>query len=144
MTTIKTMSGKTIQLLKAEISVSKHSEGKIFFNLKMVGTLVGGKKSHSLTYSPFTGRIAVSKLFGYANYSFVSPEVWAEFIKSIPVVSNDLFPCEVTPEIEAAARAKELSICTCGAVTGIPTEPPLDENGWSPNFGPRLGTRCTE
>lgn len=110
---------KTVQIKRNMIRVSRHEDGQVFFDHRVMAILPGCRVTTLLTESPSTGKIWLKPLFGHSGEANVHPADWAEVIESAAVIPDQLFPVEITPEIEHAAREYCLSITTCPAVKSL-------------------------
>ena len=104
---------------KIEVSANSHSKTGYYASHRVWGILPGCRKSQLLTITAMTGYIWVKALYSYNGSAHIKPEDWAALLNASPVKSDTLqsFKYDVTPEVEAAARAEVLSITTCPAVT---------------------------
>lgn len=121
-----------LKIEKSEIVVSKHRDGSVYFHHKVYAVLPGCRKATQLSITPFALRLVARPLFGYNGTATIDPEQWSGVIRSAPVVSDSLFPVEITPEIVSQARDALLDITTCPAVT--------DTRDVSPSFKPSFDT----
>src|SRR5271166_4214270 len=119
---IKTTDGKVIKVVKAsiEVSANPHSEVGWFADVKIQAVMPKGRKAHTLSFTVGYQTISLMPLFGYAKWQHVDPAVYLDFLRSLPVVSSDLFPVELTDAVKVAARTEVEKTCFCPAVTTNP------------------------
>ena len=115
---IAELNGLKVTKAAIYISANRHIKSGYFVNPQIDGVLPRGRKVQRMTYSVYRNRVHLQPLYGYANGVDVDPEQYRTFLRSLPVVSDTLFPVKVTAELEAFARAEAESICHCPAVTG--------------------------
>lgn len=117
---ILTKDKKVIKVQSAQIRVgaNRHADRGWTHDVRIEAILPGGRKAHLLSHMLGHQVINLMPLYGYVKMAPVDPAVYLEFLRSIPVVSCDLFPIEVTPELEASVRAEAENICFCPAVIG--------------------------
>lgn len=116
------MKNKALVITKNVINVSanKFSEESMIAKHDMHGILPSCRKAVLLTDMPIANGFAVRPLFGNGNgRATVSPTVWAALVENAEIVSDDLFPVELTPKIRTWARAKAMAYATCEAVTNL-------------------------
>lgn len=106
---------KTLKVHYSAIEVSNHN-GRLFFDHVVEATLPGCRKSVKLSLSPFFMSVTVRPLEGYNGVASVHPEDWRNLVEESPVLSSHLFPCTITAQIAAIAKAEALVICDCPAV----------------------------
>lgn len=92
---------------------------RTFATHEVYGILPGCRKVVLLSISPNANQITVRPLFGYNGRADVSPNVWADVVQHAEIISDPLFPLELTPELKTWAREQAMSICSCPAVTDL-------------------------
>ena len=112
-----------LRITDSRITVSKHRSGELFFHHDVKGILPGCRKIAILSTSPMACRIWVKNLYSYNGEANVRPQDWATLIRRSPVVSDRLFPVEITSDIAAQAYADVLQITDCPAVTDSACHP---------------------
>jgi hypothetical protein len=123
---LPTVEGKVVKITSAIITISKNERCQngyaISFNL--IGVLPQCRKNEVLTQSfSYHGHITLTTLFGYRKHHSIDPEEYRKLIKSAPVTSPSYYgQVDVTPELEALARAYAEEVCDCVAVKGKPNE----------------------
>lgn len=106
-----------LQIRSAVIIASKHSDDEVYFETDISGILPGCRKNVKLSLSPYALQINFRPLFGHNGSASIDPQDWKLFVSNLPVVSSDLFPVQITPEIVAQGRAHAERLCDCPAVT---------------------------
>ena len=99
------------------VSANPHSpRGWLAFH-ETRGILPGCRKIAHLTVSPCYSAVSVRNLFSYNGYASIHPDTWGLLIESSPIVSDPMFPIELTPELLAIVRAEAVAFTTCPAIT---------------------------
>lgn len=111
-----TLGGMPITRATIEVSANHLIPGGYFYETRIEGILPRGRKAQLMTITVQPHSIRVHPLYGDAEGVTVGPEKFRIFVRSLRVVSNDLFPVTLTPEIEALARADAEYVCDCPAV----------------------------
>jgi hypothetical protein len=119
---ITTKAGKLIQVKSAhiEVSANPYSEVGWFADVKIQAVMPKGRKVHTLSHSVGYQTISLMPLFGYAQWQAVDLAVYLDFLRSLEVKSNSMFPVALTPELITAARTEVEKVCFCPAVTKDP------------------------
>ena len=106
---IDKFTGKEVRVTHAEIRVSSNErcEDGVFVEVRMTAVFPGCRKVAVVSISPMGSGVGLKSLYGYSGEAHVEPEEWRTFLRSLPVVSDDLFPVEMTPELAAYAVAHE-------------------------------------
>jgi len=109
---------KALQITKSviEVSANSHVEGGMIASHRFYGIGSRCSKTSKLTEMVSYMSINVKPLHGYSNFVSIHPDEWRKLINESPVVSSPFLPVEITPAIEAWARAEALKICDCPAV----------------------------
>jgi len=107
---------KHFQIVKNEIRVSKHRNGKIYFDHRVEGIFPGCRKIQTITTMPMAKCIWLHPLYGYTGTACIHPLRWECIIDSALVVSDPLFPVGLTDFIKDRAIQDVKSICFCPAV----------------------------
>ncbi len=114
---------RTTKITKATIVVSYHEEcGSYYYDLRVDAVLPKCRKSRLLSFAQFRRVIGARPLFGHPGSTCMSPDDYTALIESCAVVSNTILPCEITSEIETAAREYHKGMATCPAVTSTNTK----------------------
>lgn len=107
--------GKT-NIQRGHILVTRYGE-KRYASVEVFGILPKCRKVQLLTMMPGYRGIWVRPLFGHNGVDTINPEEWRVMLQSMPVMADRHGdPIEITPDVEAWARAHVESICDCPAV----------------------------
>jgi len=115
--------GKHFQVVKNEIRVSKHPDGKIYFDHRVEGIFPGCRKVQKITIMPMAKGIWLRPLYGYNGTACILPIKWERLSHHASVVSDPLFPVELTESIVENAIKDAKSICFCPAVVSSDCHP---------------------
>jgi len=107
---------KPLRIISNKIIVSTHTTLGLFIDHRVEAIFPGCRKTQRCIVSAMAGSVWVKPLYGYNGTANVQPKRWECVVDSAVVVSDQLFPVEITPLIADKARQDAKSICNCPAV----------------------------